>query len=98
MNKGNIERSSKINKVLSEMKKAARKQVAKREVLHFRIDQANIFEIYEMAASKKTPVGTMIREWIIERLQQEKDMSQSKLSLQTINKRLIALEKSLTKH
>lgn len=97
MSKNNSGRSTKITKALNKMEKTARRKVAKREVLHFRIDQSSISAIYEMASNKEKPVGTMIREWVLERLQKEQDMPQLEPSLKNIEQRLSALEKTMTK-
>jgi hypothetical protein len=90
-------KSERISKALSEMKQAVRADVIKRQVLHFRIDESNIAQIYEVAARKKEPVGSMIRQWVIERLQQEQSPTPEPGAnkLLNIEKRLANIEKSL---
>jgi hypothetical protein len=52
--------------------KAASKKIAKSEQLNFRIEEQTINELQHMAFGKGLPVGTMIRDWVLERLSQEK--------------------------
>jgi len=52
--------------------KAASEKVAKSEQLNFRLEEQSIIELQDMAFKKGMPVGTMIREWVLERLSQEK--------------------------
>ncbi len=52
--------------------KAASEKVAKSEQLNFRIEEQTIKELQELAFTKGLPVGSMIREWVLERLSQEK--------------------------
>jgi len=52
--------------------KTATEKVAKSEQLNFRLEEHSISEIQSMAFRKGMPVGTMIREWVLERLAQEK--------------------------
>jgi hypothetical protein len=87
-------RTARISKALEEMKQAARVDIARRRILHFRIGESNILEIYEMAATKKQPVGTMVREWVLERLKQEQGGS-SNNKLHDIEKRVNTLERRL---
>jgi len=50
----------------------ARSEVAKREVMHFRLDATTIEALYAIAEEHQKPVGTMVREWVTERLNQER--------------------------
>lgn len=52
--------------------KAASEKIAKSEQLNFRIEEKRIAELQDMAATRGMPVGTMIREWVLDRLAQEK--------------------------
>jgi predicted DNA binding CopG/RHH family protein len=61
--------------------KAASEKVAKTEQINFRIEEHFITELQEVAYRYGIPVGTMIREWVLERLSEEKlgtDKSTSK--------------------
>lgn len=55
------------------MQEAVLKSVAKTEQLNIRIDEASITRLYAHASKQGKAVGTMVREWIIERLQAEED-------------------------
>jgi hypothetical protein len=55
----------------SEMTARARAEVAKTEIVQFRVDAENINKLYEYAAKTKMPIGTMVRQWVLERLKQE---------------------------
>lgn len=56
----------------AEIGKAASEKVAKSEQLNFRIDERAIIDIQDLAFQKGMPVGTMVRDWVLERLIQEK--------------------------
>jgi hypothetical protein len=49
----------------------ALRSIAKTEQLNLRIDAEGIERLYEMSGKIGKPVGTMVREWIMERLEQE---------------------------
>lgn len=52
--------------------KAASERIAKSEQLNFRLEEQTIVELQEMAFEMRMPLGTMIREWVLERLTVEK--------------------------
>ncbi len=52
--------------------KAASKKIAKSEQLNFRIEEQAINDLQELAYLRGLPVSTMIHDWVIERLAQEK--------------------------
>ncbi|SRR5579885_1086033 len=85
-------KTERIAQALNEMRQAARADVAKRCVLHVRIDEPSILELYAVAASKKQPIGTMIREWLLERLEQERSGGTGD-KIGDIERRLSALER-----
>jgi predicted DNA binding CopG/RHH family protein len=60
-----------INERRKRMQKEALQSVAKTEQLNIRIDEDNIRRLYSLGAKKNLPVGTMVREWITERLKLE---------------------------
>lgn len=55
----------------SEMAARARVEVAKTEIVQFRVDADSIEKLYEHAAALKMPIGTMVRQWVLERLAAE---------------------------
>ncbi len=54
-----------------EMAARSREAIAKKELVQFRLDSEKIVELYEVAANYKTHMGTMLRQWVSERLTQE---------------------------
>jgi len=60
-----------IDKRGRRLQQEALKSVAKTEQLNLRMDEANIYRLYTLAKNKRKPVGTMVREWIVERLDLE---------------------------
>jgi len=56
----------------AEVGKAATEKIAKSEQLNFRIEEKAIKELQNLARDRKLPVSTMVHDWILERLVQEK--------------------------
>ena len=52
--------------------KAASEKIAKSEQLNFRIEEQKIKELQDMAYNRGLPVSTMVYDWVLERLAQEK--------------------------
>jgi hypothetical protein len=81
---------------MSKLKASARAEVAKTEVMHFRIDAPSIERLYVLAAQKKKPVGALVRQWVLERIELESNPSaEMTVSLFDVNQRLQAIEKHL---
>lgn len=55
----------------AELKKIVHAEMIKREVMQFRLEPENIEKLYRIAAQKRKPVGTLVREWIVERINLE---------------------------
>jgi hypothetical protein len=53
------------------MQSEALRSVAKTEQLNIRIDEQSIHRLYKLAGNENKPVGTMVREWILEKLRTE---------------------------
>ena len=53
------------------MQEEARKSINKSEQLNLRIDEESLSRLYAFAAKCGKPVGTLVREWTIERLDAE---------------------------
>lgn len=62
----------KLAKRKADMAARARAEVAKTEIVQFRLDADNITRLYEFATELKKPVGTMVREWVLERMDAER--------------------------
>src|SRR5579872_935577 len=52
----------------AELGKHAREELAKTEVMHFRLDPNNILKLYELAEKKRQNPGAMVRQWVLERM------------------------------
>jgi hypothetical protein len=50
------------------MQEEALRSVAKTEQLNIRINETSITRLYALAVKQSKPVGTMVREWILDRL------------------------------
>ncbi len=60
-----------LDKRKADMTKRARSEVAKTGMVQFRVDEDSINKLYDHAAKVKMPIGTMVRQWVLERLAQE---------------------------
>jgi hypothetical protein len=81
----------------------ARAEVAKTGIVQFRIDEESIQRLYVRASELKKPIGTMAREWVLERLAEEEGRSSSVTTklyediMTAINLRFDQLEDTLVK-
>ena len=81
----------------------ARAEVAKTGIVQFRIDEDSIQRLYARANELKKTIGTMAREWVLERLAEEEGRSSrvtTKLYediITSINSRFDRLEAVLVK-
>lgn len=66
-----------LDRAHEELRKDARQRVAKRGVLQFRADPELILTILSMADEKVIPAGRMLRQWVEERVELEKAITQS---------------------
>lgn len=75
----------------------ALKSIAKTEQLNLRIDAEGIERLYEMSGKIGKPVGTMVREWIMERLEQEEAGAQESpaVALAVIQQKVSQLQQTL---
>ena len=64
--------NNEIDKRKTALRRAASEQLAKDEQVNFRIEERTIRELQELSSRRGRPLGTMIREWVLERLTQEK--------------------------
>ena len=64
MNKAELDRRK------AQMTARAKAEIAKSGIVQFRLEPANILKLYEASVHNKKPVGTMVREWVLERLNQ----------------------------
>jgi hypothetical protein len=60
-----------LQKRKAELKKLVHAEITKREVMQFRLEPENIDKLYQIALKQRVAVGTLVREWIIERINAE---------------------------
>lgn len=60
-----------LEKRKTDMALRARAEVAKTEIMQFRLDAASIVKLHEQAAKCRMPVGAMVRQWVLDRLAAE---------------------------
>jgi hypothetical protein len=68
-----------LQKRKDELKQIVHADIVRREVMQFRLEPDNIEKLYRIAANKRKPVGTLVREWITDRINSElnEDVSSS---------------------
>lgn len=49
--------------------------IAKREIIHFRLDEQSLRYLQELAIKRKKHVGALVRDWVLERISYEIDHS-----------------------
>jgi len=92
-----------IDKRRKRMKEEALNRVAKTEQLNIRMDEFSIMQLYARAESEGKPVGTLVREWIVEKLDTKKQTQlENKLEqileiVASFDERLRQIEKTTTK-
>ena len=74
-----------LKKRSKKMTQEAQLAVAQRGIMQFRAEPEDILALYNLAVKRNQRVSTMIREWVIERLEQERGNAPVKLDI-TINK------------
>ena len=79
MNKDELKKRS------QQMTKEAQAAVAKRGIMQFRADPKDILALYDLALKRNQRVSTMIREWVLERFEQEHGNTPLKMDI-TVNK------------
>jgi hypothetical protein len=68
-----------LSKRVKKVQEEARLRLAKRGVMRFRCTEDDILRLNEFAFTAGMPVGALIRNWVIERLDQEEQSSSSEL-------------------
>ena len=58
-----------LNQATAQMKN----EIAKREVIHFRINEHSLKQLQDLALKQKLHVGALVREWVLERLTAEQN-------------------------
>ncbi len=63
--------SPRMRRMLEKGRKAARDKVVERGIIQFRADPELMSKLLEISEHRKIPLGTMIRNWVEERLESE---------------------------
>jgi hypothetical protein len=77
-----------VKKRSERMTKEAQAAVAKRGLMQFRADPDVILALYSIATKRKLRISTMLREWVLERLEQERGNAPLNLDI-TVNKQKV---------
>jgi hypothetical protein len=85
-----------LEKRKAEMTSRARAEVAKTEIVQFRLDPINILRLYELAEKSKKPLGAMVRNWVLERMALE-PTSRGQASFAELPARVKLLETQMQK-
>jgi|LakMenEpi03Aug12_release.lakeMendotaPanAssembly.Ray.scaffolds.fasta_scaffold288953_2 hypothetical protein len=56
---------------VDKLRAAAKKNVAQRGTVQYRLDEETMSRLMKVADAKKTPVGVLARMWMVERLDHE---------------------------
>lgn len=85
-----------LKKRIQKTQQEARARIAKRGVMRFRCTENDILRLNEFAAQNGLPVGAMMRQWVLERLQVETNTSEkAQSSHQDIGKEIRNFDKRL---
>ena len=60
-----------LQKRKDELKQIVHADIVRREVMQFRLEPDNIEKLYRIATEMRKPVGTLVREWITDRINSE---------------------------
>lgn len=69
---GKRTRPAHIDKAMKELRSFARSEMAKTEIIQFRVDQADFERLVEAATAYQMPMGAMVRDWVLDRLEPRK--------------------------
>ena len=67
--------SPRMRKALEKGRAQARKEVIARGIAQFRVDPETMQQLLEVSEYRGLPLGTMLREWVKERLRTEQNKS-----------------------
>ncbi len=91
-----------LKKRVKQLKKKARDYIAKTEIVQFRLDEQTYQDLFSIAENERRPVGTIVREWVTERVQQESTTKNkrgqtnvSRLEITTLQKQLDDIKRRL---
>ena len=64
-----------FNKLLDKATTEMKDQIAKREIIPFRLDYENCKRLQQIAVGRKKHVGALVRDWVIEKINEEYEQS-----------------------
>lgn len=64
-------RPQEIDQAVKKFRAASRAALAKKEIVQFRLETSDLNKLYQVCALKKKPVGTLVREWVLEHTDRE---------------------------
>lgn len=64
-------RPREIDEAVQQLRAASRQELAKKEVVQFRMDTEDLQRLYQVCAKHKKPVGTLVREWVLDMTEHE---------------------------
>lgn len=83
--------TARMRKMLEKGRLEARKRVIERGVLQFRADSETMEQLLELSENRGVPLGSMVRDWVKERLTQERN-SQQETNAPGINYEALCIE------
>ncbi len=60
-----------FDKLLDKATAQMKREIAKREVIPFRLDEQSVKQLQDIAVKRRQHVGALVREWVLERLAKE---------------------------
>lgn len=88
--------TSEQEKRRNRVREAALDSIAERGQFNFRLDGADIKRLYGLAKKMKRPVSSMVREWVLDRLEKEEGKKvTSPAWARSMEQRIAELEKTL---
>ncbi len=79
--------SNKINRerAIANLREEAQRQIIKSEIMRFRLEEETFARLLNFAAKIKKPVGTLVREWVVEKLDQAESKPKESPQTKAIN-------------
>jgi hypothetical protein len=66
--------AAKVAKQEAQLIEDARERVAQRGLMQFRLDPESIKELYALAKRKRKSAGGLVRDWVLENLERERNL------------------------
>ncbi len=79
MNTKQSKRPPHISKAMKELRSYAKWELSKSDIVQFRVDKADFEHLVKTATELQTPMGAMVRQWVLERLESSTGQVTSKI-------------------